>query len=161
MNCFGCLSSSELLRRFGFAEPGLQNPFNALEISLSDIIKVCCFLTGFSRPKIKKRLKKLQKLKVLPLTGWFMIAQDGKIPESLTLCLKFLLMSKKDKIGRLHRPSLNEQELLSFIARFKLVKLNQNRISRTASLRSNETVAAMVRDDEIKTWEQFLTSLNI
>lgn len=121
---------------------------------------MCRFLTGFSYLKIKRRVKKLQKLKGVPLNDWFAIPQDGRIPESLYLCLKFLLMSKTEKGRKECLLSSNEQELLAFIARFKLAKLNRNKISRTPSLKSNETVAAMVREDEIKTWEQFLTSLN-
>ena len=160
LNSFGKLSSSELLRRYGFAESRLTNPYNTAEISVQELMRVACFLRNRLKRDLKRNLCLLKRRGCVPRDGWFRIRDGRAVPVSLKLALGELLKagatqmrtSARTSDRRLFTSEPDLDDVLHFIACYKLEKLKRSCMKAVTSSNARQEAAASVRSDEIASW---------
>lgn len=146
LNNFGRLSSSELLRRYGFVEWNLHNPHNIAEISIHELILAARVLRGSRDEQLKAKIQLLLKHKWIPRDGWFKLKKTRL--ENLNQTLKILLASKNAK-----PLDIDLRDIYAFLCQYKLEKLKMVNPNQETSQTENQRKAITIRNDEAQAWQ--------
>ena len=168
MNDFGKLSSSELLRRYGFVERVRPVLYSRAEISLHDLIQVISFLKDDESEAWKAKIRWLKKRGWIPEDGWFCIGAHCHPPSHFSNTIAVLWMTNTTWQKSLSRWRYNRKrvpcpsrtkwkEIISYIARYKIEKLKHGERLKPCGVQNARTRAAdYIRKDEMRVWTSFL-----
>ena len=171
VNDFGKLSSSELLRRYGFVERERPVLYNRAEISLHDLIRVISFLKNDEGEIWKAKIRWLKKRGWIPEDGWFHMDTHSHPPSHISSTIAVLWMTDATWQKSLSRSKYNRKrvpcpsrmkwkEIISCIARYKIEKLKHGEQLKPHGVENPQIrVADHIRKDEMHVWRSFLHTI--